>query len=168
MGTEWSVSRTALFEKWISDVKDPKIVDYIRTRVMGQMEWFGKESTKNKKKYQGWMLASVIVSSLIPVASVFADGSIGVKILIAALGSMVTAITAFLRLQDYQDQWSNYRYNREYLMSTLYSYFTNTGVFAQFADQAARDRMLIDTCENFIHTDAEGWRGCLAKSQTQR
>lgn len=155
-------SRNALFEEWLKDVQNPITADYIKDCVIGQMDWFGRESAKCKKGYKNWMLCSIIISGLIPVASVFADGTLVMKVIIAVLGSAVTVVSAYLRLQRYQELWGNYRYNREYLRSTLCSYFIKTGTFANCTDQEARDKLLVEkTCEDFFRKEVEVWKGRL-------
>lgn len=71
-------------------------------------------------QYLRWTTGSIIISGVIPIASVLADGGIFVKIFIAALGAAVTSISAYLNLQNYKDLWAKYRFNREWLLSTLY------------------------------------------------
>lgn len=166
MGREQPISRNALFVEWLENVQDPITADYIKDFVIGQMEWFGRESVKCKKRYKNWMLVSIIISGLIPVASVFADGTLVMKVIIAALGSATTAVSAYLHLQSYQELWGNYRYNREYLHSILCSYFIKTGVFANCTDQEARDKLLVETCEDFFRKEVEVWKGRLDKKQS--
>jgi len=152
---------------WIEKVQDPDTKQYILQRVMEQMNFYKTKSRAFKKKYNNWMTASIIISFLIPVVSVFADGSLVMKVVIAFLGGSITAITAYLRLHNYLELWSIYRNNREYLLSVLYSYFTATGIFRNIADQAGRDALLIETCENCFSAENKQWRELIRMDDEQ-
>ena len=151
--------RDALFEEWIEDMENEKTKRYLKERVMRQLDWYHNKSNAYKTKYQRWMTASIVLSGSIPVASVLADGGIGIKVFIAILGAGVTSINAFLSLQNYKDLWNIYRTNRELIISTLYLYFNNVGIFGKEMDQDGRDAMLINMCEKYIGQEVSIWKG---------
>lgn len=146
------------FEEWIEGVKNEKTKHYIRERVMGQMDWYRTKCNVCKVKYQRFMITSMLISGIIPVASVFANSSVIYKVLIAVLGASVTGINAYLSFRNYKNLWNSYRISREYLLSTLYLYFNNAGVFESEADQDKRDKMLIDICEKHFQQEVADWR----------
>lgn len=160
------VSRSEL-SGWIEEIQDPYTKQYVIDRVMDQMNFYKTKSRAYKKKYNFWMTASIIISLLIPVISIFADEGLFVKAIIALLGGGTAAITAHLRLHSYLELWSIYRNNREYLFSVLYSYFTATGTFRKLADQAERDVLLIETCEACFNAENKQWRELLWKDDEQ-
>lgn len=153
--------RHDVFQKWLEDVENEKTRQYIQERVITQMEWYRKKSSAYKTKYQRWMTASIILSGSIPVVSVFADGGIISKVVIAALGAAVTGIGAYLSLRNYKELWNLYRVNREMLLSTLYLYFNHVGVFKKDIDQEDRDAMLIDMCEKNFQQDYGNWKSII-------
>lgn len=59
----------------IAQVQNEKIRGYIVTGLMPQMEWYSREGRKCKKRYFRWTMVAISSSVLIPVESVFADGS---------------------------------------------------------------------------------------------
>lgn len=148
---------------WIEKVQDADTKQYIYDRVMDQMNFYKKKSREYKKKYNFWMTASIIISLLIPVVSIFADAGVFMKVIIALLGGGTAAITAYLRLHNYLELWGIYRNNREYLFSVLYSYFTATGIFRKLSDQAERDALLIETCEGCFNSENKHWRELIRK-----
>lgn len=102
------------------------------------------------------MTFSICIGAMIPVLSIFADGAI-IKILIAALGSAVTASNAYISLHNFKDLWMIYRSTREALLRTLYSYFNNAGIFSQNITQEEKDILLIDSCEEKMSYETDIW-----------
>lgn len=163
MMSNTTVPRSDLSE-WIESVQNPDIKRYINDRVMDQMEFYKQKSKEYKKKYNFWMTTSIITSLLIPVVSIFSDGGLFMKAIIALLGGGTAAITAYIRLHNYLELWGIYRNNREYLFSILYFYFTVTGIFRTLPDQTARDTLLIETCESCFNSENKQWQELLRKA----
>ncbi len=157
MGKEISNERQKPFQDWIEGVTNEKTRIYIQERVIRQMDWYYTKCNTYKAKHQHWMTASIMISGIIPVASVFANNSIIFKVLIASLGAAVTGINTYLSYQNYKNLWNTYRISREYLLSTLYLYFNHAGIFGMETDQDKRDIMLIDACEKYFQQEVAGW-----------
>lgn len=158
MRKEMSNERQKPFEDWIEGVQNERTKRYIQERVIKQMDWYRTKCNVCKARYQRWMTASIMISGVIPVVSVFANSSVIFKVLIAALGASVTGINTYLTFQNYKNLWNTYRISREYLLSTLYLYFNHAGVFEREADQDKRDMMLIDVCEKHFQQEVTDWR----------
>jgi len=151
------IERNNIFYQWIEDIPNEKTRGYVKERIIKQMDWYREKSAVYKAKYQHWTTVSIILSGAIPVASIFADGGLAVKVLITALGTAVTSISAYLNLQNYKDLWGVYRFNREWLLSTLYLYFNKVGAFGGEMSQENRDIMLIEMCENCFRQEVSDW-----------
>lgn len=150
--------RDEVFLKWINEIPNEKTRWYIQERIIKQMDWYRTKSAAYKTQYLRWTTGSIIISGIIPIASVVADGGFFVKILIAALGAAVTGISAYLNLHNYKDLWGKYRFNREWLLSTLYLYFNQVGVFGKDLSQESRDLMLIQMCEKCFQQEVSDWK----------
>lgn len=151
-------SRHDGLDYWIKNMTNEDLKNYIQYRVIEQIDWYRNKSRKYKKQYQLWTVAALIIGALIPIFSVFSDGSILMKTAIAALGSSSAAISAFLTQQNYKELWQQYRNTRELLLSTLYLYFNQQGPFKD-GDQAARDGKLIEQCESYLSQEVQHWKG---------
>ena len=150
-------TRNAALNDLIAQVQNEKIRGYIVTRLMPQMEWYSREGRKCKKRYFRWTMAAISSSVLIPVVSVFADGSVWVKALIVALGSVVTACNAYIAMNNFKELWLTYRGIREKLLRILYCYFNHAGAFSQSGTQEARDVLLINLCEEEMAGENSQW-----------
>lgn len=156
-------TRNAALDVLITQIQDEKTQSYITNRLMPQMEWYSRKGRECKKQYHFWATVTIVLGAFIPVVSVFADGSIWVKALLVALGSIVTACNAYETLHNFKDLWITYRNIREKLLRTLYFYFNNTGVFAQENTQNAKDLLLINICENEMSSEHSEWMSQMQK-----
>lgn len=150
-----AVCRTDRLDYWVDNMKSEGTRNYIRSRIIPQMEWYSRYC---ESRYRVMMTVSIIVSSIIPVVSIFADGTVCIKVIIALLGAVVTAISALISLQNYNELAVQYRNMREILLNVLYMYFNNRGEFALEQDQQARDGKLVDICEGYIMQEIASWK----------
>ncbi|KAI4446446.1 hypothetical protein C823_000964 [Eubacterium plexicaudatum ASF492] len=149
--------REDLLTVLIDQVQSNRTKDYITNRILPLMEWYSVKSKKNRTRYHFWMTISISIGAMIPVLSVFADGAIWVKVLIATLSSAVTASNAYISLYNFKDLWMIYRNMRENLLRILYCYFNNAGAFSQSITQEEKDILLIDSCEEKISYETNMW-----------
>lgn len=156
-------SRDGDLSELIKQVQNEKTKDYITNRIVEQMKWYSSASRSCKQKYYRWMTATIVIGAFVPIVSVFADGSIGVKALLASLGAATTACNAYLSLHNFKDLWVDYRRARETLLRTLYLYFNNVGVFSQNGTQEEKDALLITICENVFSSENGGWQTIMEK-----
>lgn len=150
-------SRNAALIGLAAQIQSENTKSYLTGRILPQMEWYSAKSGECKKKYYRWMGASVVLGAVIPVISVFADGAVWVKVILAALGSSVTACNAFVALHNYKDLWLNYRNTRERLLRVLYSYFNNAGIFSKNMPQEEKDTLLVNICEEEMAGETGEW-----------
>ena len=151
-------ARNQNLDYFIEKVENPDTREYIRTRVVDQMDYYRKQSRSYKKQYFRFMTTSIVLGALIPIVSIFSDSTVFMKFLIAALGSAVTAINAYLALNNSRDLWLSYRNSRQSLLQTLYFYFYNTSVFEKAENQGTKDKLLVQCCEKELVNQHNSWR----------
>ena len=137
------------FDFWINSMADENMKNYIKYRIIKQIDWFEVKGRYCKNKYQRFMFASIIISSVIPVLSIFADGSVLMKTVIAILGSVVSVIGSYITLQNYKELWGEYVGKKSILQNMLYMNFNCRGDF-DIEDEKERNGKLIDTCESYF------------------
>ncbi len=137
------------FDFWLNGMTDENMKNYIKCRIIKQIDWFEVKGRYCKNKYQRFMFASIIISSVIPVLSIFADGSVLMKTVIAILGSVVSVIGSYVTLQNFKELWVEYVSKKSILQNMLYMYFNCRGDF-DIEDEKERNGKLIDTCENYF------------------
>lgn len=126
--------------------------DYIVNRLIPQMVWYNKKSAQHREEFMRGMIASGVLSALIPVATVLAEGDLlqPMRVLIAVLGAGVSIISTYLSVCQSKDLWITYRKCRESLLQTLYKYFNNVDEFSHPNTQAEKDALLIHICEETL------------------
>lgn len=137
------------FDFWLNSMTNENMKNYIKYRIIKQIDWFEVKGRYCKNKYQRFMFASIIISSVIPVLSIFADGSVLMKTVIAILGSVVSVIGSYITLQNFKELWVEYVSKKSILQNMLYMYFNCRGDF-DIEDEKERNGKLIDTCENYF------------------
>lgn len=163
--TNPSYSPSSNFKSYLSATSDGFAKRYIENRVLDQIDWYNAKAGKNQTFFKRWMVASIILSALIPVLTLLSDipCSFLIKILITAASSSVTAISAILSLYHFQELWVQYRANCEILQSTLHRYLTHTGEFKDRSEEDALN-LLVMSCEEYMTKEFQTW----AASNTPR
>lgn len=151
---------------YVNKVQNPDTQQYIKVRILSEMKYYGTQSAVHKKQYYSLSTLAIILGALIPIASIFTGGSIGMTVVIAALGSAVTAINAYLSLRNSRDVWLMNRETREELLQTLLYYFNNADIFSgETMTQEEKDRLLIETCEARLSEEHSEHRAIRSKNE---
>lgn len=156
--TRTANERNADLKKWVETVENENIRNYIEIRIIPQMDYYSQSSRKNKKQYLSFKKLAIVFGALIPVATLFSDYGMLGKLVIVILGTSVSAITAYLELENYNKLWSSYRTKREQLLGVLMYYFTNAGAFATITDQKQKDTLLVEICEQCMSEEHQFWQ----------
>lgn len=143
-------------DSWIQRISNENLRYYIEHRVLPQMEFYSNKSQKYKSIYFSCMNASIFISFLIPVVSVFSNGSTLMKAVISALGAALAGITAYLSIHNYKDLWESYRAVREQTYTVLLFYFTSSGVFCGKKPEE-QERLVIELCEEIFKSENQVW-----------
>lgn len=146
------------FINYLESMEKGNIKTYIEERVVGQIKWYDKKSSKNQFWYKLFMIISIVTSGLIPVLTLMLDLPFGfiIKIVISALSSTVTAISAIIALYNYRELWVQYRTNCEMLKSILHRFFMKNGEFLNVEAEDAYNILTI-SCENYITKEFRAW-----------
>lgn len=142
---------------WIEKMPDENLQHYVRHRVLPQMQFYSDKSQKCKSSYFRWINASIFISFLIPIASVFSDGSILMKAVIASLGAAIAGITSYLSVHNYKELWESYRSIREQTYTVLLYYFTSSGEFLNKQPEE-QGHLLIELCEKTFKSENQIWK----------
>ncbi len=146
------------FAEYLSRIEDGNLKSYITCHVLRQMAWFDRKSMSRQRMYKATMIISIIMSSLIPVVTLMSDipGNLAFKIIITALGSGVTALSAVGALCKFKELWIQYRMQCEILRSILHRFFAECGEFGNVSKSSPYAR-LVDVCEDYMKKESESW-----------
>ena len=157
-----SPSRHDALAPLVEEIQDPRTKDYVKNRLLEQMNWYRKKSGECKKQYHRLMSASIVLGALIPVTSLFLGEPSVAQVLIAVFGVAVTALNAYISLNNSKDLWVTYRNTREILLRTLYFYFNNAEKFSK-GTQEEKNALLIEVCEGEMARENGTWRSMMEK-----
>ncbi len=145
------------YEEYLSRLNDGNLKSYIRDRVLKQIAWFDRKSLCKQRIYKLTAVISIIMSSLIPVITLLSDipGNLLYKVVITALGSGITALSAVGSLCRFKELWIQYRMQCEMLSSILHRFFAQWG--EEEGCGAAQYTRLVEKCEDYMKKEAESW-----------
>jgi hypothetical protein len=103
---------------------------YIKERVDSQIEWFSTRSGSNQARFKQLRLAEIILASVIPLLTAYADKALPLKVIAGAVGVLVAIIAGTLALYKYQENWIHYRTNAETLTREKMLFLTRSGPYA--------------------------------------
>lgn len=126
--------------------------EYLKSRVNDQINWYSKKSTFNQKRYKSLFVLQLIFSSSIPVLVIFSN-NFYLKIIIAILGALVTAVNSVIVAFKYFENWTNYRTTAESLKKEKYFFTTKTGIYKN--DDF---NLFVKNIENLISKENNIWR----------
>lgn len=146
------------FIQYIPGIQDERIRIYINNRVLEQIDWYDKKSSKNQFYYKVYMIVSIILSAFIPIFTLLADASFGIiiKIIITTISSAITAISAIMALYNFRELWIQYRSNCEILKSVLHRFFTKCGEFSNVEGSKSYETLVM-SCEEYLTKEFQTW-----------
>ena len=146
------------FEIYLNSIGSCERKNYIKNRVINEIQWYSKKSSGNQKWYKRFMIMSLILSSAIPLVTVLSEelSTLHFKVIISVLGTGVTAISTIIALYSFKELWIQYRYNSEVLKSQLHCYFTRSGEYKDLEDNEAFNK-LVEECEKQINDENSKW-----------
>lgn len=153
------------FQPYLDKMEDSTVKDYIKNRVLTQIDWYDQKSINKQKMYKRLSVLSIILNGLIPIAVLLSDYGMIIKLLIAALSSTAGILNSVIVLGNYKDLWIQYRSNCEMLKRTLHHYFMHSGEFEELDDNPiALQRQLANSCESFMAREFQEWVSSTNKS----
>ncbi len=128
---------------------------YLKDRYEKQVKWYSQKSSENKKWCLGLNTYTIVVSIVVPIATLTLDTSqLIIKFLIAVLSSTVAIATGVNSLLKFHDNWINYRTTSETLKKEKSFYQGGVGEYAQSSDKEA---LFIERVESIISRENSLW-----------
>ncbi len=91
----------------------------------GYLDYYEGKSILNKKRYSAFVVLNIVISALIPFATLFIDVYIPAKYIVAMMGSTITIISALNSTFGYHKHWIEYRTVAESLKHQKVLYMNN-------------------------------------------
>lgn len=145
------------FETYLNSCK-PFEKTYIEQRLIAQIIWYDKNSIKKQKYYKRLTIVSIVLTSFIPIFSLFTRYKYGIiaNIVITACSASSAAILSIINLCEYHKLWVEYRSTCEILKSILHRYFMRSNEFNS-SDDNENLNLLISLCEEYMTKEFQTW-----------
>lgn len=142
------------------------VKEYVLSRLVPQMFYYGTESLKHKRNYMRWTISSLAITGIIPVVSMFTDRNELVSVGIALLSSLVTFLNAYLLTTNSKNTWILYRETRERLFNKFYEFYGEFTVLSENPDECNKlCKALIEDCEKIMMTQMDDWIGIVTDDE---
>jgi hypothetical protein len=127
--------------------------EYIQSRLEDQIGWYDRKSTHAQARFKILRGLEIVGGSAIPLIAGFGGGGVCSQLAVGLLGAMVVAIAAFLSLNQYQENWIEYRTTCESLRHEKFLYLTRTEPY----DAPTAFPLLVQRVESLISKENSGW-----------
>ncbi len=126
--------------------------DPIMARLEDQIDWYDRKSTLNQRIFRRIKITEILAAALIPFVSVFRMQFVSYAT--AGLGVLITVLEGMLHLNQYQQNWINYRSTCEELKHEKYVYLGHAGPYASANDPHA---LLAERVESLVSQEHAQW-----------
>ena len=129
--------------------------EYIKQRLDDQINWYDKRSTASQRRYKGLRILEIVVASTIPLLAGFSTDAVPfLKIAAGLAGVIVAVVSGLLALNQYQENWIEYRTTCESLRHHKYRFLTGA---EPYSDQGDAFGHLVNNSEDLISKENTNW-----------
>ena len=130
----------------------PPEADPIMQRLEDQIDWYDRKSIANQRTYKQMKVVEILAAAIIPFLAALRSPNIGM--VTGALGVLVTVLEGMLHLNQYQQNWINYRSTCEALKHEKYTYLGKASPYANVPDAHA---LLAERVETLVSEEHAKW-----------
>lgn len=131
------------------------IQEYIEKRVDDQINWYDEKSRKAQKWYKGLQLLEIIIAALIPLLSGYTEHSY-IPLIIGISGAVIAVIEAVTKLNNYHENWIQYRTTCEMLKYQKHLFITGSSPYNNGNETIAS--LFVHNIENIISSENNQWK----------
>lgn len=126
--------------------------DSIMDRLEDQLAWYDRKSMANQRTYKRIKVVEILAAAIIPFLA--ALGRPHIAMLTGGLGVLITVLEGMLHLNQYQQNWINYRSTCEALKHEKYTYLGKAAPYANVPDPHA---LLAERIESLVSQEHAKW-----------
>jgi hypothetical protein len=126
--------------------------DPIMKRLEDQIAWYDGKSMGNQRAYKQIKIAEILAAAIIPLLAGLELPHTGM--VTASLGVLITVLEGLLHLNQYQQNWINYRSTCEALRHEKFTYIGKAAPYANVPDPHA---LLAERVESLVSQEHAKW-----------
>lgn len=121
-----------------------------RARVSEQIEWYDRRSRSNQRWFKRLKVCQIVTAAAIPVAA-----SVSAPVwLVGGGGALIVVLEGLQQLQQYQQNWTNYRATCERLKHEQFLFLAHAGPYAAEVDRGV---LLAERVESLVSQEHAAW-----------
>lgn len=132
-----------------------EIDEYLTLRVDDQIRWYDEKSKQAQKKYKQLQTMEIIIAALIPILSGMSTKHFVIPIIIGILGAAIIVIEALSSLNNYHENWIEYRSTCELLKHEKWLYEMRA---YPYGDNSTPENLFVSKIENLISSESNKWK----------
>lgn len=127
--------------------------DYISSRVDKQIAWYDRKSQGAQRWFKLLRGAEIVTAATIPLIAGFATEPFPVTLTLGILGASIAVISATISLNQFQENWTEYRTTCESLKHEKFLYLTK----AEPYHEEEPFRLFVLRVESLISKENSAW-----------
>lgn len=127
--------------------------EYISSRVDDQIGWYDKKSQKAQCWFKLLRGIEIISAAAIPIIAGFTKEPFPVTLVVGLLGALIAVITSIVSLNQFQENWTEYRTTCESLKHEKFLFLTN----AEPYHEEEPFRLFVQRVESLISKENSVW-----------
>jgi hypothetical protein len=135
------------------------LTDPVFARLVDQLAWYSQKARAARATFKRIKVTEIVSAAVIPFLT--GHPTPAVTYAIGGLGVLITILEGILHLNQYQENWTNYRNTAESLKHEKFLYLAKAGPYASATDLRM---MLAERVEALISQENSQWVAALQKS----
>ena len=127
--------------------------EYLSSRVDDQIKWYDSKSQKAQRWFKRLRGIEIVAAAAIPLIAGFAKEPFPVTLVIALLGAAIAIISAAISLNQFQENWREYRTTCESLKHEKFLFLTKAEPYHAKNYFA----IFVQRVENLISKENSNW-----------
>jgi Protein of unknown function (DUF4231) len=127
--------------------------DYIAARVDDQIGWYDRKSQNSQCWFKWPRGIEILSAAAIPLLAGFAEDPFPVTLVVGLLGALIVVISSIISLNQFQENWTEYRTTCESLKHEKFLFLTK----AEPYHQEDPYRLFVQRIESLISKENSAW-----------
>lgn len=142
--------------------------EYISSRVDNQIGWYDKKSQTAQCWFKWLRGIEILSAAAIPIIAGFAKEPFPVTLVVGLLGALIAVISSIVSLNQFQENWTEYRTTCESLKHEKFLFLTK----AEPYHEEEPFRLFVQRVESLISKENSAWsqytQAALEKTKTEQ
>lgn len=126
---------------------------YIADRVDDQIDWYDNKSQSAQRWFKRLRCLEILSAAAIPLIAGFAKDPFPVNLCLGILGALIVVISSVISLNQFQENWTEYRTTCESLKHEKYLFLTK----AEPYHEEEPYRLFVQRVESMISKENSAW-----------